>query len=79
MRPARSEDPGRQGRRGHGRPDQRARAGSLADDDNLFRVVDCKYKYNLSIPSLEGAGTYRVKNWVDGESVPTPDSPNGTG
>ena len=40
--------------------------GSLADDDNLFRVVDCKYMYNLSIPSLKGtaatvAGTYRVE------------------
>ena len=56
--------------------------GSLADDGNLFRVVDCKYKYNLSIPSLKGsrptpAGTYRVEVLINDAPVPTPGSPNG--
>jgi hypothetical protein len=49
--------------------------GSLADSGNHLRVVDCKYQYILSIPSLKGAGTYRVTiNDVDGHSIPTPDS-----
>jgi hypothetical protein len=50
--------------------------GSLADTGNAFRVVDCKYQYVLSIPSLEGAGTYRVELLINGQSVPTPDSAN---
>ena len=32
----------------------------LTDDGTLFRVVDCKYQYILSIPSLRGQGTYEV-------------------
>ena len=48
---------------------------SLTDSGNHFRVVDCKYQYVLSIPSLKGAGTYRVTiNDADGHSIPTPDS-----
>jgi hypothetical protein len=33
------------------------------DDGNLFRVVDCKYQYNLSIPSSLGgqAGQYKIE------------------
>jgi hypothetical protein len=50
---------------------------SLADDGNAFRVVDCKYQYVLSIPSLKGQGTYEVQIWIDGVRVPTPASPNG--
>lgn len=50
---------------------------SLADDGNFFRVVDCKYQYILSIPSLQGAGTYEVQIWIDGVRVPTPSSPGG--
>jgi hypothetical protein len=52
---------------------------SLADDTNHFRVVDCKYQYILSIPSLTAprAGTYRVEILIDGVSVPTPGSPGG--
>jgi hypothetical protein len=50
---------------------------SLADDGNFFRVVDCKYQYILSIPSLQGKGTYEVQIWIDGVRVPTPGSPNG--
>jgi hypothetical protein len=51
--------------------------GSIADDGNLFRVVDCKYQFILSIPSLQGSGTYRVEIKIDGTSVPTPGSPGG--
>ncbi|HXJ62458.1 MAG TPA: hypothetical protein VNN79_01775 [Actinomycetota bacterium] len=50
---------------------------SLADDGNAFRVVDCKYQYILSIPSLNGKGTYEVQIWIDGVHVPTPGSPGG--
>jgi hypothetical protein len=50
---------------------------SLADDTNSFRVVDCKYQYILSIPSLKGTGTYQVQIWIDGTQVPTPTSPGG--
>jgi hypothetical protein len=48
--------------------------GSLADTGNTFRVVDCKYQYVLSVPSLKGAGTYRVELLINEQSVPTPDS-----
>lgn len=34
---------------------------SLVDDGNVYRVVDCKYQFNLSIPSLKGAGHYRIE------------------
>jgi hypothetical protein len=51
--------------------------GSLADSGNSFRNIDCKYQYNLSVPSLKGAGTYQAKILVDGTEVPTPASPNG--
>jgi hypothetical protein len=51
--------------------------GSLADDGNAFRVVDCKYQYVLSIPSLSGKGTYEVQIWINGVRVPTPSSPGG--
>jgi hypothetical protein len=51
--------------------------GSLADDGNAFRVVDCKYQYVLSIPSLSGSGTYEVQIWINGVRVPTPGSPGG--
>lgn len=50
---------------------------SLTDTGNNFRVVDCKYQYVLSIPSLQGSGTYEVQIWIDGDRVPTPDSPLG--
>lgn len=32
-----------------------------ADDNDEFRVVDCKYMYNLATSSLSGSGTYEVK------------------
>jgi hypothetical protein len=31
-----------------------------ADNNSLYRIVDCKYMYNLAIGSLPGAGTYTV-------------------
>jgi len=51
--------------------------GFLADDGSAFRVVDCKYQYILSIPSLLGAGKYRVEILINNVSVPTPGSPGG--
>jgi hypothetical protein len=30
------------------------------DNNGLFRIVDCKYMYNLATSSLSGAGTYKV-------------------
>ena len=30
------------------------------DNNGLFRIVDCKYMYNLATSSLSGAGTYNV-------------------
>ncbi len=51
---------------------------ALADSGNQFRVVDCKYQYVLSIPSLMGAGTFYVEIKINGTRVPTPSSPGGT-
>jgi hypothetical protein len=51
---------------------------SLVDSGNAFRVVDCKYQYILSIPSLPGAGTYYVDIKIGGIRVPTPASPGGS-
>jgi hypothetical protein len=50
---------------------------SLVDAGNAFRVVDCKYQYVLSIPSLNGSGTYEAQIWINGIRVPTPSSPGG--
>ena len=60
-----------------GSVNEEAVQNSLADSGNHFRVVDCKYQYILSIPSLKGAGTYEAQIKIDGVTVPTPDSPNG--
>jgi len=51
---------------------------SLVDSGNTFRVVDCKYQYVLSIPSLAGGGTYYVEIKINGVRVPTPASPGGS-
>jgi hypothetical protein len=53
---------------------------SLFDSGNAFRVVDCKYQYILSIPSLQatGAGTYWVEIRINGTRVPTPGSTGGS-
>ena len=31
------------------------------DNDLQFRIVDCKYMYNLDVKSLDGAGTYSIE------------------
>jgi len=36
------------------------------DNDSVFRVVDCKYMYNLDVRSLNGAGTYKVEAVIGG-------------
>jgi len=30
------------------------------DDNHIYRIVDCKYIYNLATSSLSGVGTYSV-------------------
>jgi hypothetical protein len=51
----------------------------LVDSGDTFRTVDCKYMYNLSIPSLKntGPGTYQIELLINGNPVPTPGSLNG--
>ena len=36
------------------------------DEDGMFRIVDCKYMYNLATSSLMGAGKYSVFVTIDG-------------
>lgn len=36
------------------------------DNDGIFRIVDCKYMYNLATSSLMGTGTYEVYATIDG-------------
>jgi hypothetical protein len=50
---------------------------NLVDNGSAFRVVDCKYQYILSIPSLQGGGTYEVYIKINDVRVPTPASPGG--
>jgi hypothetical protein len=38
------------------------------DNNGLFRIVDCKYMYNLATSSLDGAGTYTVKATIGGST-----------
>jgi hypothetical protein len=37
-----------------------------ADDNGVFKVVDCKLMYNLATSSLSGAGTYKVEVVIGG-------------
>jgi len=39
------------------------------DDNSQFRIVDCKYMYNLATASLSGAGSYRVEVVIGGSPV----------
>ena len=39
------------------------------DDNGSFRVVDCKYMYNLATSSLSGPGTYEVQAVIAGSPV----------
>jgi hypothetical protein len=45
-------------------------AGSIQPQDNngIFRMVDCKYRYNLATSSLSGVGTYTVKATIGGST-----------
>jgi hypothetical protein len=40
------------------------------DDDGIFRIVDCKYMYNLATSSLMGAGTYNVYATIGSTTFP---------
>ena len=40
------------------------------DNNGVFRIVDCKYMYNLATSSLMGAGTYNVYATIDGNTFP---------
>jgi len=40
-----------------------------AHNDDLFRVVDCKYMYNLATSSLTGAGRYKVEAIIGGTAA----------
>jgi hypothetical protein len=42
---------------------------SLADTNDQYRIIDCKYQYVLSIPSLAGAGHYSVAIDIGGDEV----------
>jgi len=40
------------------------------NDNNLqFRIVDCKYMYNLATSSLSGTGTYKIEAVINGTPV----------
>jgi hypothetical protein len=39
------------------------------DNDGIFRIVDCKYMYNLATSSLSGPGTYSVYAKINGVTV----------
>jgi hypothetical protein len=36
------------------------------DNNEYFRIVDCKYMYNLATSSLSGTGTYKVEAVING-------------
>ena len=42
------------------------------DNNGLFRIVDCKYMYNLSTSSLSGVGTYSVYAKINGVTASGP-------
>jgi hypothetical protein len=42
---------------------------SLVDNGNKFRVIDCKYQFNQSIPALNGTGTYKVEIQINDNTV----------
>jgi hypothetical protein len=42
------------------------------DTNNLFRIVDCKYMYNLATSSLSGVGSYTVSAVIDGVEATGP-------
>jgi hypothetical protein len=42
------------------------------DNDGIFRIVDCKYMYNLATSSLTGVGTYKVYAEINGVTASNP-------
>jgi len=42
------------------------------DNNGIFRIVDCKYMYNLATSSLSGVGTYSVYAVINGTPVSNP-------
>lgn len=42
------------------------------DNNSLFRIVDCKYMYNLATSSLSGPGTYQVTAVIGGTPAAGP-------
>jgi hypothetical protein len=40
-----------------------------ADTNGHFRIVDCKYMYNLATSSLSGQGRYEVEAVINGNAV----------
>jgi hypothetical protein len=42
------------------------------DNNGTFRIVDCKYMYNLATSSLSGVGTYTVSAVINGVTVTNP-------
>ena len=40
------------------------------DTNGQFRIVDCKYMYNLATSSLSGTGKYEVEAVINGTPVP---------
>jgi hypothetical protein len=45
-----------------------------ADNNSVFRIVDCKYMYNLATTSLKGVGTYKVSAIINGVPASNPAS-----
>lgn len=43
-----------------------------ADNNSQFRIVECKYMYNLDTSSLSGAGTYKVEAVINGNPAAGP-------
>jgi hypothetical protein len=42
------------------------------DNNGIFRIVDCKYMYNLATSSLSGVGTYKVYAIINGVQATNP-------
>jgi len=42
------------------------------DNNGLFRIVDCKYMYNLATSSLSGVGRYKVEVVINGMPAENP-------
>lgn len=48
-------------------------AAQASDTGGMFRIVDCKYIYNLdAVSSLSGVGTYKVFVNIDGQNIDSP-------